>query len=736
MNLDKLKWDIPEAHHTAMIDLVKEHIEANGSVQLIQEYTRSWRLQSDSLLDHIWTNCDERTIGTINESRGASDHNVVGIHISSHQIKTGGQNVVRRMWKNFDEKECIAQIRNTLWSDILLMEDVDTANSALEDRINGIMDKLAPMGVVQMRTKYNCWVSPATKVEMTERDKARMRARISDSENDWQDFRRRRNHCTRMQRQDKNRYYSQMYERIENENDANKLFCTTKKLLGWQQSGPPKGFMIDGRMERRQKYVANYQADYYSEKVKNIKNTLPKVNRDPLETLKRIFDRWAPPKGKPKFNLKSATTSDVFKIIKNLKKSQSFGRDRIDGTTIKIFGPLILREITHVINLSLGSSRFPAKWKLSRIIPLLKSKGLDQSKPSSFRPVSQLPVLSKITERIVQTQLLQYMETSGLISDQHHAFRPRYSTSTALIQIMDNISTATDNNQITSTMNLDLSAAFDCVDHCILKTKLRYYGLDRTTEEWISSYLSHRSSYVVIGSDSSSIRTNLYGVPQGSVMGPLLYLIYVNEMPHTIERSDCQNTTHGRADILFSKPCHECGTMPMYADDGQYAISSYDRITNQSRIESSFWIIRDYLNANGLQINEGKTSLTEFMTRQKRTRMWGIPPDLTVCELVKNKDGQYKTEDKLICDSSTSRLLGINLKNCLTWDDHLLLGKKAVIPAVRRQLGMLSRVGNYISKKARLQLTNCLAMSRLQYMICLWGNSSDNICKTAQISTK
>ena len=298
---------------------------------------------------------------------------------------------------------------------------------------------------------------------------------------------------------------------------------------------------------------------------------------------------------------------------------------------------------------------------------------------------------------------------------------------------MDQISTATDSNLITATMNLDLSAAFDTVDHTLLHQKLQFYGLDQVTLDWIGSYLENRSSYTVIGSASSNIRSTHYGVPQGSVLGPLLYLIFVNEMPSVIERDNCQNEVHVDVTRLFGKACSDCGNFPMFADDGQYAIASDSRHWNQERIEESFWMIRDFLNANGLHVNEGKTSLTEFMARQKRVRTIGIPPDLTVTCEVKDRNGDLRMEDRLITDSSTCRLLGMTLQSNLTWDSHLSVGKKAVIPAVRRNLGMISKVCKHISKKGRLQLANALAISKLQYMICLWGNSSSTYLKRTQV---
>ena len=259
------------------------------------------------------------------------------------------------------------------------------------------------------------------------------------------------------------------------------------------------------------------------------------------------------------------------------------------------------------------------------------------------------------------------------------------------------------------------------------------YGLDELTHNWISSYLEARSSYVVIGSKESRIVSNPHSVPQGSVLGPLLYMIYVNELPSAIEDDICTNGVHKDRSRLFNKECTECGSYTLYADDGVYRISSQHRNYNQDKIDSVFWKVKDFLNANGLKVNDQKTKLTEFMTHQKRAKNEGIPPDLTIREETKDRRGQITWQDKLITDNPNCRILGMNLNRNLSWDNHLNTGKKALLPALRRQIGMISRIGQAMTKKAKLQLVNSLVISRLQYGLCIWGNTSKKQINSAQV---
>ena len=431
------------------------------------------------------------------------------------------------------------------------------------------------------------------------------------------------------------------------------------------------------------------------------------------------------------------TKNEVEKLVKSLKNSLSYGRDDLDSISIKMGINSLCEPIAHIINLSLGSGTFPAKWKMARIIPLRKSADLNPKVPESYRPVSQLCVVSKITEKWVQSQLLSHLESTNQIHQNHHAYRELLSTTTAMIQVMDYITEATDRNEITATISVDQSAAFDCVVHGILIEKMRYYKIGDQTINWLKSYLKYRSSYVNIGSANSKIMSTKCGVPQGSVLGPALYLLYVNELPcipnkdNDDENEDdfCQNIEHRDRTKLFGHNCKECGMMTVYADDGVYAKSSNYRIRNQDYIEDTFWKLKHYLNANGLLINESKTTITEFMTKQKRGRIPGIPPDLTIQEIV---DG--RTQDKLITESSTCRMLGANIRNTLSWEGHLEGSKKSILPAIRRKIGALNSIRKLLSFKARLQIADSLIMGQLGYLICLWGNTTDNQTRKAQIT--
>ena len=167
--------------------------------------------------------------------------------------------------------------------------------------------------------------------------------------------------------------------------------------------------------------------------------------------------------------------------------------------------------------------------------------------------MSQLPVCSKLAERTVQLQLLEFLEKSGQLSRDHHAYRKLTSTTTALLKMCEVIAQGADENMIVATMNVDQTAAFDSVEHDLLLVKMTYYNIGEETIEWIRSYLHCRSSFVAIGSACSYIFNNKYGVPQGLCLGPLLYMIYVNEFSMVTKEDDCEDDAHNDSESLFWK---------------------------------------------------------------------------------------------------------------------------------------------------------------------------------------
>ena len=253
--------------------------------------------------------------------------------------------------------------------------------------------------------------------------------------------------------------------------------------------------------------------------------------------------------------------------------------DDIDALAIKAAAKHLADPIRHVVNTSLMTSKYASRWKISKLLPLLKSPELNKLTPGSFRPIAILPTLSKLVEKAAHAQLLQYLEKSNMISTAAHAYRSGYSTSTAMLELTEELYRGVDENKVSILMTLDQSSAFDCVQHKLLLDKLEYYDLDKTAIQWISNYLEHRSQFVAIGTAKSNIYPMRRGVPQGSVLGPLLFSIFTNELCTVIHNPECRNPEHQNTENLFGPNCEECGKIFQYADDTTFHLANKHRST-------------------------------------------------------------------------------------------------------------------------------------------------------------
>ena len=248
-----------------------------------------------------------------------------------------------------------------------------------------------------------------------------------------------------------------------------------------------------------------------------------------------------------------------------------------------------------------------------------------------------------------------------------------------MLQLSDAIFTGCDTNKITTLVTLDQSAAFDVLRHDMLIRKLKLYNFGESALEWVVSFLTHRSQYVSIGTRDSSYSSVNSGVPQGSVLGPIFYVLYVNELPAIMNDEDCEDSVHKDTENninLFTDNCTECGQMPTYADDSTVVITTRNRFEAQERVIEIVRRAKSFLSSNALSINLGKTEIVESMVRQKRVLLPGNPPQLSVLK--------PDLTLKVIVAKDHCRLLGANISKDATWTHHLETGEKPLckIPAI------------------------------------------------------
>ena len=232
------------------------------------------------------------------------------------------------------------------------------------------------------------------------------------------------------------------------------------------------------------------------------------------------------------FSLGNVTVGQMSKILHSMSSSKATGLEEIPAKYLKDGSSVISKLLTHIINLSITTGSIPDELKMARIVPLYKKNS--KTHVWNYRPISVLSVISKVFEKVVFMQLSDYLSENRLLYEFQSGFRSSYSTDTCLIHLTDYIKLENDKGNFTGMVLLDLQKAFDTVDHTILLNKLKWLGADDLTVQWFRSYLTGRTQVTDIGGTLSEPKGVTCGVPQGSILGPLLFLLYVNDMASAV----------------------------------------------------------------------------------------------------------------------------------------------------------------------------------------------------------
>ena len=265
-NLDYKKWNFPDAAHVQMINNTKDTLEAGGFFQLVENVTRSWPGQVDSLIDHYWTNEPGKVLSITNKVRAVGDHNVISATIRTKGVDSARLDTRKRSFKNFDPLLYRQRLESIDWQDIYDLTNVDLANDFLESRVVEILDEICPYKTVQYRSVSKPWLSAETKNLMEIRDKTRERARLSNDEDSWRLYREQRNKVNRLVNSDRNKHYVNLYARHHANKDVSATYKAAKNQAGIVKNTSPTSFLVDGKKITDPQSMANLQSRTFSEK--------------------------------------------------------------------------------------------------------------------------------------------------------------------------------------------------------------------------------------------------------------------------------------------------------------------------------------------------------------------------------------------------------------------------------------------------------------------------------------
>ena len=376
------------------------------------------------------------------------------------------------------------------------------------------------------------------------------------------------------------------------------------------------------------------------------------------------------------------TLPDLILTVSRLSASRAVGVDGIPITAIRSCLPAVGPLILHLVNSSISTLTFPDSWKVAIVTPIHKSG--DQKNPGNFRPISILPALSKILEKVVCSQLTSYLITNHILSPSQYAYRPSHSTEDAVLDIVEWAARSVDVGEVTSLTSIDLSKAFDSIDHQLLLDKLGWYGI---SSPWFSSYLSGRSQ-LVRGGTTAALPLS-HGVPQGSIVAPILFLIFVNDLSCFLP--------HGR--------------LVSYADDTQILdpapSNPCDLQVLKSRAEENIKCLQHWFSLNSLKMNASKTCFTLLGTQNSIERASGFA---------------LKVNDVDIRPAKHIKVLGVLLDQTLSWETHI----SSIVRRTNAILVSLFKIRHHLSPEILTILVRAHVFPHLQYCSSVWGGATNS----------
>lgn len=664
---------------------LKDFIAEFNLTNIINSPTRVTNT-STTLIDVILLSAPSlvESSGVINTT--ISDHFTVYAVLRLKLPKTQPNYRTTRSYKNYEPTAFLIDLApyvDTL--DIVhYKNDVNEKLATLNDALFTILDIHAPVKTFKIKSRPCPYVTVEIKTLMKQRDTLHRIFLRTRRESDWNNYKLIRNQVKVILKQAEENYTKRNV--LQHKNNSNSLWKIINRCI-------PSKSTTKLTYSKDHLIVANEFNKYFSsvgsltaQKVTQLAldHNIDISNSNPDHT--QYLDG-------EQFNFRRVSCYDVQKIVLSMPSNKSPGIDQISTQVLKDSLPIILPALTDIINSSLTTSTFPDAWKKSVLIPLQKEG--DHEIASNNRPLSLLVVASKVCEKIALNQFSDYLTTTRRLTPNQSGNKKYHSTETLNIAVSDAILAAMDKKMLSALILMDLSKAFDSVDHLILLHKLSKIGASPATVKWFQSYLSNRTQIVRIGSSLSSPLLITHGVPQGAILSPLLFCIYINDLP----------------DLSLTS------LLESYVDDSKLLLSFTIQDVDNAMIslQDDLSGITKWCCVNKLLINPTKTKFMLIGTRQLLLR---LPDEMSLSILGESLRPTISASD-----------LGVTLDSHLTYDDHIT----KTISSCMAKLCQIYRVKDSFDRDTLILIIQSLVMSKLYYCSTVWANTSSTNIKKLQL---
>ena len=637
--------------------------QSNGLTQHISSTTRN-NDKTKSLIDLALTNSKFiKKAGTLEHF--ISDHQPIYIIHKKSRDTRQSVKFEGRSYRNYDANIFKQRLRGISWENLFQMEKVEDAWDYILRNITRVLDEICPVRTFHIKNYRPDWMTKELIEQIKDRDYFFKKAKLQNDEDAWNIAKHLRNLTNANIRQAKRDF---IFSELEiHDKNPKKFWKVIRKVVPTGKSDLRQDILLkDNGSKIDRNGVAHFINDYFVN-VGNFKIPPPQ-NQNLLDNNQGTCDL-----DEPSFpGLTDVGETEVYRIIKDINTSKSSGIEDVSSFVLKEAFKILIPEITYMFNLSIRSSIFPTVWKQALVIPIPKTGNLTMVK--NYRPISLLPLPGKILEKLIHSQLSTYLESDSLLSEKQHGFRKNHSTIHSVAQLTDYISKKMDVRLPTLAAFVDFRKAFDCVQHPLLLSKLKQLGFDTSTIDWIASYLSDRSQRVLANEVYSPYLKVTQGVPQGSVLGPLFYIVYANDLSKIVK--NCE--------------------IALYADDTVLFTANNDFARSVANLQSDLVSLNRWCESNGIKANTDKTKVMVFGSALETNKLpqFDILLDKVPLQVV-----------------STYKYLGVNLDNQLTYNLHV----NKLVKSVSAKLKQFQRMRVFLNKKAAVMVYKNMLLPILEY---------------------
>ena len=675
-NIDLLKYET----HNKTNDFV-DNLFATGLSPLITKPTRITD-HSATLIDHIHTNCMHDVYKSGIVVTDVADHFGIFTFIKTKNIKYDHPTLKQRRITPNNIATFKRLLTDCDFSAVNMSNDVNESYNYFIEIYLSAFNNAFPIESYSRCNKYvkhEPWVSKGFITSSIQKHKLFKKKCNKPTLNHINHYKKYCRVFNLVRRELKSKYYRETLTKYKNNTKE------TWKLIGQvitkskSISKLPSSFVINDKVITDPTDIAENFNHFFSNIASNIVENIPQSLNS--------YRSYLTESHATNFFMNPVVPNDLITSTGMLKPKSSSGYDNISNKILKETINEVVLPLTHIFNLSFINGIIPDKMKTEKIVPVFKSG--DAQCLNNYRPISLLPVISKLMEKIVHKRLMNFMVKNNLLYEHQYGFQKKNSTVHPIMQLVKHITDSSDKSSKHFTIGtfLDLSKAFDTVSHSILIDKLEYYGIRGVSLNWFKNYLTNRFQFTEVNGSKSSSTAVQYGVPQGSILGPLLFLIYVNDMA-------------------------KCTTLKLlsFADDTTLYDSSHNTTTLTTKFNTELQNVYTWLNANKLCLNIAKSKFMVFGPQNSSalSQNFNIHINNIKIEQCGRKGKQ-----------TSVKFLGLLLDEHLSWRPQVL----SVCNKIKKGIFALNQMKKFMSVDSLTMIYSTLISCHLNYCLELWGNS-------------